>query len=276
MQTTYHLRIKPTTGFGGLNFSELWAFRGLLAALALRDIKLRYRQTALGVAWVLVQPILASGILAFVFGIVAGVTKPGRSPIFQFVLGGYMGWSLFSSVFSRSGQSLLQHSALITKVFFPRILLPVSTVLAALLDFVVALGLFLVLAILFGPGIGWQVITLPFWIFFLLLFGIGLGLVSAALSVRFRDVPHMTPVLMQIIFYASPIAYQTANVPEKWRGLFLLNPLASLFDGLRWSLLGEGRIGVLQTAYSVVTAVFVTLVGVAIFRHAEREFADVI
>jgi lipopolysaccharide transport system permease protein len=276
MQTTYHLRIKPTKGVGGIKLSELWAFRGLLAALAIRDVKLRYRQTALGVAWVLLQPILASGILAFVFGIVAGVTKPARSPIFQFVFSGYIGWSLFSSVFSRSGQSLLQHSALITKVFFPRILLPASTVLAALLDFVVVLGFFLVSAILFGPGIGWQIITFPFWIFILLLFGIGFGLVSAALSVRFRDVSHITPVLMQIFFYASPIAYQTANVPEKWRGLFLLNPLATLFDGLRWSLLGEGRIGVWQTVYSLVTAALVVLLGVAIFRHAEREFADVI
>src|ERR1700735_3233039 len=129
MAGIYHLRIRPTTGVEGPDFAEYWNFRGLLGALVMRDIKLRYRQTALGVAWVILQPLLASGILAFVFGTVAGVTKPGRSSFFMFVLGGFIGWSIFSATLSRASQSLVQHSALIAKVFFPRIILPASAAL---------------------------------------------------------------------------------------------------------------------------------------------------
>ena len=203
MATAYHLRIRSSKGFAGFNFRELWDFRGLLAALAIRDIKLRYRQTALGVAWVVLQPLLASGILAFVFGTVAGIIKPGRSSVFIFVLCGFIGWSLFSATFIRSGNSLIQHSA------------------------------------------------------------------------RFRDVQHITPVLLQLLFYASPVAYQAAAVPEKWRGLFLLNPLVPLFEGLRWSLLREGHFRGLEVAYSLFVSALTLVFGLLLFRRAEREFADV-
>jgi lipopolysaccharide transport system permease protein len=276
MAGIYHLRIRPTTGFEGPDFAEYWNFRGLLGALAVRDIKLRYRQTALGIAWVILQPLLASGILAFVFGTVADVTKPGRSSVFIFVLSGFVGWTLFSSIFVRSGQSLIQHSALITKVFFPRLVLPAAAAVSALLDAGISLLVFVVLTIVFGPTAGLEILTLPVWLAFLLTFAFGLGLINAALSVRFRDVQHITPVLLQILFYASPVAYQTGAVPDKWRGLFLLNPLAPLFEGLRWSLLREGDLQGLQVAYSLLVSALTLMVGLIVFRHAEREFADLI
>lgn len=276
MAGIYHLRIRPTTGFDGPDFAECWNFRGLLGALAVRDIKLRYRQTALGIAWVILQPLLASGILAFVFGTVADVTKPGRSSVFIFVLSGFVGWTLFSSIFVRSGQSLIQHSALITKVFFPRLVLPAAAAVSALLDAGISLLVFVVLTIVFGPAAGLEILTLPVWLAFLLTFAFGLGLINAALSVRFRDVQHITPVLLQILFYASPVAYQTGAVPDKWRGLFLLNPLAPLFEGLRWSLLREGDLRGLQVAYSLLVSALTLMVGLIVFRHAEREFADLI
>lgn len=275
MALNYHLRIRSSRGFAGFNLRELWDFRGLLAAFTIRDIKLRYRQTALGVAWVVLQPLLASGILAFVFGTVADIIKPGRSSVFVFVLGGFIGWSLFSATFIRSGNSLIQHSALISKVYFPRLILPGSAVLSALLDVSVAIALFFLLTIIRGPSIGWEIITLPVWLAMLLIFASGLGLISAVLSARFRDVQHITPVLLQLLFYASPVAYQSAAVPEKWRGLFLLNPLVSLFEGLRWSLLREGHFRGLEVAYSLFVAVFTLAVGLLLFRRAEREFADV-
>jgi len=276
MACTYHLRICPSKGLTGLKLREFWSFRGLLAALAIRDIKLRYRQTVLGVAWVVFQPLLASGILAFVFGTVADVTKPGRSSVFIFVLGGFVGWSLFSSIFVRSGQSLIQNSGLITKVFFPRLILPAATVVSALLDAGVSLLVFIILTIALGPAAGLEILTLPIWLALLLTFAFGLGLINAALSVRFRDVQHITPVLLQILFYASPVAYQTGAVPDKWRGLFLLNPLAPLFEGLRWSLLREGDLRGLQVVYALLVSGLTLLLGLMVFHHAEREFADLI
>jgi lipopolysaccharide transport system permease protein len=268
--------IRPSKGWGVADPCEVWKFRGLLAALAIRDIKLRYRQTALGVAWVVLQPLLASGILAFVFGTVAGVTKPGKSSVFIFVLAGFIGWSLFSTTFARAGQSLLHQSVLISKVFFPRIIIPGSTVIAALLDAGVGFALFLLLAPFSGLRVGWQIVSLPVWLGLLAVFAFGLGLISAGLSVRFRDVQHITPVFTQILFYASPIAYQTSAVPEKWRSLFLLNPLAPLFEGLRWGLLGEGYMNPGTLPYPALVALMVFWLGLLIFHRAEREFADLI
>jgi lipopolysaccharide transport system permease protein len=268
--------IRPSKSWSVADPGEVWKFRGLLAAFAIRDIKLRYRQTALGVAWVVLQPLLASGILAFVFGTVAGVTKPGKSSVFIFVLAGFIGWSLFSTTFARAGQSLLQQSVLISKVFFPRIILPASTVIAALLDAGVGFALFFLLAVFSGLRVGWQIVSLPVWLGLLAVFAFGLGLISASLSVRFRDVQHITPVFVQILFYASPVGYQTSAVPEKWRALFLMNPLAPLFEGLRWSLLGEGHLHPTGILYSTLAAVVLCTVGLAIFHRFEKEFADVI
>jgi lipopolysaccharide transport system permease protein len=276
MAGDYHLRIRPSTGFRAPDFIECWNFRGLLAALAIRDIKLRYRQTALGVAWVIFQPLLASGILAFVFGTIAHVTRPERSSAFIFVLGGYIGWTLFSATCTRASQSLLQQSMLISKVFFPRLILPVSAAASGLLDAGVGLAFFVLLRLSSGPAFGWEIITLPGWLAILLMFALGLGLISAALSVRFRDVQHVTPVFTQIVFYASPVAYQTAAVPEKWRGIFSINPLAPLFEGLRWSLLGEGDVCLSAAFYVLCTSLLTLALGLLLFRRAEREFADVI
>jgi lipopolysaccharide transport system permease protein len=274
--STYHLRIRPSTHFARFDPLELWQFRGLLGALALRDIKLRYRQTALGIGWVLLQPLLASGVLAFVFGTIAGVTRPGKTTVFVFVLAGFIGWTVFNATFSRTGSSVLQQSALIVKVYFPRIILPASAALSALLDASVASVLFFLVASLSGCGFGWQVLTFPIWMALLVILAFGLGLISAAMSVRFRDVQHITPVLVQILFYASPIAYQASAVPDKWRTLFQMNPLAPLFETIRWSLFAEGHIRPLELLYSSFAAVAVLGIGIMLFRHAEREFADLI
>ena len=272
----YHVRIKPSSGFRGINLRELWGFRGLLAALAIRDIKLRYRQTALGVAWVILQPLLASGVLAFVFGTIARVTRPERSSVFVFVLGGFIGWTLFSTTFMRASQSLLQHSMLISKVFFPRLVLPVSAVASGLLDTAIGLTFFFVLRLFSGSPFGLEIMTLPIWLAMLLMIALGLGLVSAALSVRFRDVQYITPVFIQLLLYASPVAYQTAAVPERWRVFFSLNPLVSLFEGLRWSLLGEGDVSLSAVLYILFTSLLVPGLGLLLFKRAEREFADLI
>ena len=276
MQPPYYLRIKPTMGFGGINLAEIWEFRGLLFALAIRDTKLRYRQTALGVTWVILQPLLASGVLAFVFGTIAGVTRPERSSVFIFVLGGFIGWMLFSATFTRASQSLLQHSMLISKVFFPRLILPVSAAASGLLDAGVGLAFFVLLKLLNGSSFGLEVVTLPVWLAIILMLALGLGLIGAALSVRFRDVQYITPVFIQLLLYASPVAYQASAVPEKWRLFFSLNPLVPLFEGLRWSLLGEGHVRPSALAYLIFASLLVLGLGILLFRRVEREFADVI
>ena len=272
----YHLRIRPSTYFAPFDLLELWQFRGLLGALALRDIKLRYRQTALGIGWVLLQPLLASGILAFVFGTVAGLTRPGRTSVFVFVLAGFIGWTVFNATFARTSSSVLQQSALIVKVYFPRIILPASAAVSALLDTGVASALFFSLALLSGCHFGWQVLTFPIWMALLVTLAFGLGLISASMSVRFRDVQHITPVLVQILFYASPIAYQASAVPDKWRTLYQMNPLAPLFEALRWSLLREGSVHPFDLLYASFAALAVLGIGILLFRHAERQFADLI
>lgn len=273
---TYHLCIRPSTHLARFDLKELWQFRGLLGALALRDIKLRYRQTALGIAWVVLQPLLASGILAFVFGTVAGLTKPGKTSVFVFVLAGFIGWTVFSTAFTRTSSSVLLQSALIVKVYFPRVILPASTVVSALLDACIASVLFFLVASLSGCRFGMQVLTFPIWMAVLVVFAFGLGLISASLSVRFRDVQHITPVLVQILFYASPIAYQVSAVPEKWRTFYQMNPLAPLFEAIRWSLLREGSIRPFELLYAAFASVAVLGIGFLLFRHAERQFADLI
>src|ERR1700693_1225722 len=189
--STYHIQIRRSSGLGRFDFPELWSFRGLLVALAIRDIKLRYRQTALGIAWVVIQPLLASGIMAFVFGTVAGITRPGKSSAFIFVLGGFIGWSLFNTIFLRVTQCLVQHAGLISKIFFPRIILPGVAVISSLLDTAVALALFFLLLFLSGGTIGFEIALVPVWLLIILIFAFGLGLISASLLVRFRDGPHI-------------------------------------------------------------------------------------
>jgi lipopolysaccharide transport system permease protein len=276
MADNYHVRIRPATGFEWPNLREFLEFRGLLVALATRDVKLRYRQTALGVVWVILQPLLASGVLAFVFGTVAEITKPGRSSVFVFVFAGFIGWTLFSATFTRASQSLVQNSALIAKVYFPRLILPISAMAAGLLDAGVGLAFFVILRLFVGPSFGWQLLALPVWLAILMIFAAGFGLISGALSVRFRDVHYVIPVVVQLLFFASPVAYRTSAVPEKWRALFSMNPLVPIFEGLRWSLLAEGDIGVLNVGYAVAISVLVFGLGLALFKRAEREFADLI
>jgi lipopolysaccharide transport system permease protein len=275
MADAYHLCIRASRGFRAPDLLECWNFRALVAALAMRDIKLRYRQTALGIAWVILQPLIASGVLAFVFGTIAQVTRPERSSVFIFVLGGFIGWTLFSATFTRAGQSLLQHSMLISKVYFPRLILPISVAASGLLDAGVGLAFFAFLKLLSGSSFGLEIITLPLWLAILVVLALGLGLISAALSVRFRDVQHITPVFIQTLFYASPVAYQMASVPKKWLGLFSLNPMAPLLEGLRWSLLGEGYVRLPSVIYLLCTSLLILALGLLVFRRAEREFADV-
>ena len=207
------IKIRASTGWAALNLREIWKFRDLLMSLATRDLKLRYKQTALGVIWVVVQPLLAAGIFSFVFGKVAQLPSDGV-PYLLFSFAGLLGWNLFSSTVTKCNGCLVGNSQLISKVFFPRLILPLSTVPSVLVDFAVAAGMMTVLMLIYGVAPGWGLLLLPVLMGLLLMLALGIGLCTAALSVSYRDVQYIVPVFMQILLYASPIAYAVSAVPR--------------------------------------------------------------
>jgi lipopolysaccharide transport system permease protein len=270
------VRIRPPRTWEALDLSSLWRYRDLLLALAVRDIKLRYRQTILGVLWVVLQPLLGAGIFAFVFGRVANLDSGGGSYVL-FAYAGLLAWNLFNGVVLKASGSLVANASLVSKVFFPRLLLPFSGVISTLLDFGIALVVGAILALISGVTPGLVLLLAPFWLFFLLLLAAGVGLLCAALAVAYRDVIHILPVGLQFLLYGSPIGYSIAVIPAGVpRMLYKLNPLAPLIEGVRVSFLGHGFIGLLSGAYACVTAIVIFIVGLIVFRRMERQFADVI
>jgi lipopolysaccharide transport system permease protein len=269
------LTIRPMRGWLALDLRELWRFRDLALALASRDVKLRYKQTALGVIWVVLQPLMAAGVFSFVFGKVAKMPSDGI-PYFIFSYAGLLGWNLFSSVTTKVGGSLVGNAHLISKVFFPRLILPLSSLASALLDFAVAAGMLAVLMVIFHVAPGWGLLLMPAWIAMLLMLATGVGLFAASLMVSYRDVAYVMPVAMQILLYACPIAYAVSAVPENLRFWYNLNPLSSIFEAVRWSVFGVGTLSIPTLGGSALLAVVVLLLGMFSFKRMERKFADVI
>ena len=257
------------------DLAELWAFRDLCIALGKRDITLRYRQTILGVVWVVLQPMIAGSVFSVIFGRVAKL-ESGTDSYFLFAYAGFVAWSGFANALGRASASVLGQGNLVTKVFFPRLVLPVSALFSTTVDFMVGLTSLGVILFIMKTPITLAVLTLPLWITLLFAMGLGLGTMAAALSVRFRDVQHALPVLVQLLLYASPVAYATAVVPAAFRPWFELNPLTGALDGFRWALLGTATPGTLSIAVTVIGAALSLLLGAAIFARFERQIADVI
>ena len=270
------MTIKPSRSWLPVDPRELWAFRELLVRLTARDVTLRYRQTALGVAWVVLQPLLAAGILTFVFGSVAGLPAPAGIPYFVFSLAGMVAWNTFSQTIIRSSGSLVANSQLVSKVYFPRLLLPLSSVGSTFVDTVVSFMLLAGLMAVNGVQPGWALVLLPVWLLLLLAVALGVGLAAGALMVRYRDVQFVLPVAVQFLLFASPIAYTLASVPENARMWYELNPLTGLLEGFRWSVLGMPRPSTALMAYAAGVSIVALVVGTAIFNRTERQFADVI
>jgi lipopolysaccharide transport system permease protein len=270
-----YLVIRPPSRWSPINVRELWEFRDLLHRFVVRDLKLRYRQTALGVAWVVLQPLLAAGVFAFVFGRVADLDSEGV-PYFAFAFAGMLAWNTFNQSLTRMSGSLVANSGLIAKIFFPRLVLPLSTLGAVLVDFAVAFTMMTVVWIVAGVAPSWGLLTLPLWLAALLLLAAGVGLLAAALMVPYRDVQYVLPVATQTLLYASPVAYALSAVPQSARGVYQLNPLTGLLEGYRWALLDVGSVRLWPTVWLGVCAVVLFLVGSFNFTRMERKFADVI
>jgi lipopolysaccharide transport system permease protein len=269
------LVIRPPSRWTPIDLRGLWEFRDLLRRFVVRDLKLRYRQTALGVIWVVLQPLLAAGAFAFVFGKVAGLSSEGV-PYFAFAYAGMLGWNLFSGSLTRMSGSLVGNSGLVSKIYFPRLVLPLSTLGSNVIDFVVALAMMALILVVAGVTPGLALLTLPLWVALVIVLASGLGMLAAALMVPYRDVQYILPVATQIMLYASPVAYALASVPGSARGWVQLNPLTGVLEGFRWSLLDVGHFQLGATIWSVAAAVLSFVVGGAVFTRLERRFADVI
>ena len=273
---TPYLTIQPTSGWQAINLRELWQFRDLLTTLAQRDVKLRYRQTGLGVLWVILQPLLAAGIFSFVFGKVAKLPAPHGIPYLVFSFAGLLAWNAFNSTLTKSSTCLTGNANLVSKIYFPRMVLPLSTVFSTLIDFGVALVVMAFLMAVNHIGVHLSLLLLPVWLLLIVMLSVGIGLYASALMVSYRDIQYVLPVVTQFLLYASPVAYAYSAVPARWQPVFALNPLTGLLEAFRWSLLGVGTLNWGMVGYASGVTVVVFLLGALAFKSMERKFADVI
>jgi lipopolysaccharide transport system permease protein len=270
------LIIRPRKGLAPLDIRLLWQFRDLLVAFAERDIRLRYRQTALGAAWVILQPLMGASIFAVVFGVIAKIPSHGV-PYFLISYSGLLGWTLLFGTITRMSPSLVANSSLIRRVFFPRLLVPLGVIPSVVLDFLVSAVVMLILMVIYRLSPSWALLVVPVCILSILAMAVGIGLVAASLAVRFRDIQHIVPFAIQLLMYASPVGYSVTAVPARIREYYLLlNPMAAPIDMMRWAFIGAGEPDYLHLGYALLVSLICMMIGLFTFRSVEREFADVI
>jgi lipopolysaccharide transport system permease protein len=255
--------------------SDLWRYRELLLFLAWRDIKVRYKQTALGAAWALLQPLLTMVIFSVIFGSLAGLPSDGIPyPIFTFAA--LLPWQLFSYALNMSSTSLVTDQNLISKVYFPRLVIPLSSVLAGILDFLIAFMALLGMMLVFSWPVTWRLAFIPLLVLLALATAMAVGLWLSALNVRYRDVRYSLPFLTQFWMYATPIAYSSTLIPEKWMAFYSLNPMVGVVEGFRWALLGKTEFAGVSLMISFLVVSVLLLGGLRYFQQVEDTFADVI
>jgi len=267
--------LEPSRGWVSLQLNTLWQYRELLYFLVWRDIKVRYKQSALGVAWAILQPVLIVVVFSIFFGSFGQIPSDGFPyPIFTYVA--LLPWQLFAGSLSLAGTSLVMNQGLITKVYFPRLLVPLSAVFVGLVEFGISFVVLLGLMAYYGIAPTVAIFTLPIFIMLAILTAFGVGLWLSALNVQYRDVQHIIPFLIQIWLFATPIAYPSSMVPEQWRFLYGLNPMVGVIEGFRWALLGQTASLNVSTLISVIVITIVLVSGLIYFRRMERTFADVV
>jgi lipopolysaccharide transport system permease protein len=267
--------IRATSGWAPLALGEVWRHRDLVLLMALRDIQMRYRQTLLGVAWAILQPLAATLIFTVLFGRLGKLPSDG-APYAAFALAGLVPWQLFAYALQQSSNSLVDNRHILAKVYFPRVIIPVASLGAGVLDFAVSLVLLVLLFAWYGIGFGWRLTALPALSALALISALGVGLWLATLHVRYRDVRAILPFLAQIWMFLTPVVYPASMIPERWRPLLGLNPMAGVVEGFRWALLGTGHLSPTLLTVSMATAALLLVSGLYYFRRMERSFADVI
>jgi lipopolysaccharide transport system permease protein len=268
-------RIAPVGGWPGLNLSELWASRGLLRFLVWREVRVRYAQTVLGASWAVVQPLLTMVVFTIVFGRFARIPSDGQ-PYWIFALAALVPWSYLSTTVTSASNSLVTNTHLLTKVYFPRLVIPTAPVIAGLLDLAIALLILLLAMVAFGMMPPLQRVWLvPLLVCVMMLTATGVGSLFAALNIQYRDVKHVMPFVVQIWMYASPVAYPLSLVPDRYRLAYALNPMVGVVEGFRTALLGSTTLRPTELVLSSASAIALFAVGTRYFRHTERFFADV-
>jgi lipopolysaccharide transport system permease protein len=271
------LTIKPTPGWRAINLKELWQFRELLWFLALRDIQVRYKQTALGVAWALIQPLLAMILFTIFFGRLAGLDqRTGDIPYPVFTFCALVPWQFFSFALTQSSNSVVSEQRLLTKVYFPRLIIPMAPVFSALVDFGVSFLLLLGMMIYYRVGVHASIILLPAFVLMAVLASLLVGLWLSALNAIYRDVRYAVPFLTQFWLFATPVAYPAKIVPERWQWLYGLNPMVGVIEGFRWSMLGTEQPPWGAITVSSVVTILLLVGGLYYFRRMEKTFADVV
>jgi len=269
------LRISPPSRWTSLEFRELWEYRELLYFLIWRDVKVRYKQTALGAAWAVIQPFFMMVVFSLFFGRLAKVPSDGIPyPVFTFCA--LLPWQLFANALTESSNSLVGNQNLITKVYFPRLVVPISAVLGGLVDFVIAFVILLGMMLYYGIVPGWAIVTLPGFILLAVMTALGVGLWLSALNVQYRDVRYTIGFLVQLWLFLTPVAYPSSIVPEKWRPLYGLNPMAGVVEGFRWALLGKSQPPGAMLWVSVAVVIVILFGGLYYFRRMEQQFADIV
>ena len=269
--------IEPSRGWVALRLRELWAYRELLYFLVWRDIKVRYKQTLLGAAWAIIQPVLTMVVFTLFFGRLDAL-HPGDAPYPLFSFAGLVPWTFFANGLSQSSNSLVGSANLIKKVYFPRLVVPISAVLSGALDFALAFVVLLGMMLIFGYPPTINLLWLPAFLLLALATSLGAGLWLSALNVEFRDVRYVVPFLVQLWLFASPVIYSSASVSPAWRAVYGLNPMAGVIEGFRWALLGpqSGAAPGPMTAVSALAALALLASGAFYFRRMEKTFADVV
>lgn len=269
------LVIRPSRGWISLNLRDLWEYRDLLYFLVWRDIKVRYKQTAIGAAWAIIQPFMTMVVFSVFFGGLAKVPSDGIPyPVFAYCA--LLPWQLFAHALTESGNSLVANQNLITKVYFPRLVIPLAAVLSGIVDFGIAFPVLLGLMFFYGIVPTAAVVTLPLFVLLAVATALAVGLWLSALNVEYRDVRYTIPFLTQFWLFLTPVAYSSTLVPEQWRALYGLNPLAGVVEGFRWALLGKANVLGPMMLVSVSIVVLLLLGGVYYFQKTEKTFADLV
>ena len=275
MNSDHVTRISPAKSWPGIELRELWDYRELLYFLTWRDLKVRYKQTALGAAWAVIQPLFMMLVFSLFFGRLAGVPSDGIPyPVFTFCA--LLPWQLFAHALTESSNSLVGNQNLITKVYFPRLVVPMSAVLGGLVDFAIAFVILLGMLAFYGLVPGWQIVALPAFVLLAVMTALAVGLWLSALNVQYRDVRYTINFLVQFWLFATPVAYPSSIIPAQWRVVYGLNPMVGVVEGFRWSLLGKPESPSAVVLVSTIVVVTLLVGGLFYFRRMEQQFADVV
>jgi lipopolysaccharide transport system permease protein len=267
--------IKPSKGWGSLNLRELWIYRELVYFLTWRDLKVRYKQTALGAGWAVLQPVLSMIVFSIFFGGLLNVDS-GDVPYPIFSYAAILPWGVFAKALNDTGRSLVSNRAMLTKIYFPRMVIPLASVFSSLADFLIAFIVMLGLMYYYQIAPTSNIWTLPLFLLLAVITALGVGLWLSAMNVLYRDIGYMIPYITQLWFYLTPIVYSASEVPEEWQLFYALNPMVGVVEGFRWALLGTSDAPSPMIGVSAVIALIVFVSGMYYFRRMERTFADMV